>query len=160
MALSTERSMAPGEFQTVTPDATRAWSTPSRMVVASKVPPAMVRRRTPSGNPSEKPGTRSGSPAPVTTATSASGKQHRLGAEMFQGGPQSGLVPVAVIGREPDAHVVRNLDVDPSPPCGRRWPAKRVGRGERRFRTGLPLSRSLRDHPPPRRGEGCVMGLS
>ena len=48
MALSTQRSIA-APFQTTTPASASACRTPSRSVVASKVPPERVRRRTPSG---------------------------------------------------------------------------------------------------------------
>ncbi len=78
IALSTERSMACGPFHTVVPAATSACRAPSRIVVASKVPPAMVRRSTPSGRSPPKPGTRRGSGYPVSIVTSAS--ENRTGA--------------------------------------------------------------------------------
>ena len=80
------------------------------MVVASKVPPAMVRNNTPSGNSPEKPGTRSGSPPPVATITSA--KENSTGSTPCarRGRQEPGLVPIAVIGRQGDAHGWETLD--------------------------------------------------
>ena len=71
--LSTQRSMAEAEFQTVTDRLPSAWRRPSRLVMASKEPAEKERTRTASGRPCPKPGIASPSGRPLSKATEDSG---------------------------------------------------------------------------------------
>src|SRR5919202_1256889 len=67
MDLSTQRSMAPGSFQILTPAARSACSTPSLSVTASKLPPGTERTNAASGSRSS-PGRRKAGDAAVSMA--------------------------------------------------------------------------------------------
>ena len=106
IALSTQRSMAPGSFQTVTPAATSAWSTPSRSVVASKVPPDDSAQQHAVGQRAGKAGHAQGFAGARDNLDIGEREQHRLDAAALQSLAQTAAMPVAVVGGEADAQRV------------------------------------------------------